>query len=1200
VAAGFQAWTAVIVIGIILLVFALCFGGYFLWRRHKRKQASEAIVGGLGQDAAHAPRDIKSPESYKSLEDLRGRFLKGIEVYRSRGKDIYIMPWYLVIGQSACGKTEAIRRSNLDFLRLDDGGEDPFFKGAGGTINMDWWFTNQGIILDTAGKMVFPEAGEETGISPQFQEFLRLLKKHRGHCPINGLLLAISAENLVADRANSAQAVAKKAGKIARQLEMIQQTLDIRFPVWILVTKCDYLTGFKELFEGMEELEFQDQMLGWSNPDPRDAPFRPELVDQHLTQVAERLRKRRLALLRDPRPTRGPRSRRADEVDALYALPKSLDLITPRLRRYLETIFASSTFSSKPLFLRGIYFTSAIQTGVDMDEAVWAALGLATSEMPTSLSKTQDLGKPFFLRDLFLERVFRERGLVTRATNTRRMLRRRQLALIGASAACLLMVLAFGWLGNTTLKKDIAKQEKAWKAASENWNHFPGRSGSWNEIVNIRAFRWNYNYQDQVEKTNLIGFHQQLRDYATKDLTPSLLFRPASWFISTKAGKANRLQAQRQVLEGSVVLPLIEQTRYKMMTESAAGPYLSEALQALLRLEADLALGRPFAATNAADVATNHLLPYLCYLTETNSFPLLNDLAEVYRATYSRTNLSIQEWPPKRATGGSTLASNKALTNGLDLFFAYARAENAKMDTNRAVLENARDALVKFEEIESRWSQAAAGKKDLTPPEHLGPLADAKTNLDLLIQKSGRFTTTNDSLESLAKEMQKRSAESGTNAVQAVQRAMLGLPPSLLKEIQDKLNNFQKELAASTAIPGATNASLGALDTNSLRFHDFANGVRMYAFRFNLYTQAFAFRHAQWPDPATQVGKKWVCLTERTSTAEKMREIAKPYLSAYAPLPLTSGFGATLDHLLSFEESKRSNFVRDYAAHVVKQLQGFEQLAQANPVTSAWLAQCQGFMTNVADDLKLAVAAQFPDQLGSLSKSVKTTQTNLMAAFAGQRENELAKQVGFPVNPDPKADHLTGQQVVGLSAFMNQLQGELKAVATFPQEPLANLQNKVRNYAVILDFLVSNGVPRQISTTFNPDPQDPVAAKVILGYHGLSIVQNGPPFWRDIAKKGGANFGRFAIEQGWTITSTDLPPPQDGPGIAVPVKNYPFRDWALFSMMADANFSMKLGAERKSVDLWVVVGRAETDRIKLRVDLDAQLPPNDVWPLPVK
>src|SRR5262249_49450924 len=145
----------------------------------------------------------------------------------------------------------------------------------------------------------------------------------------------IPADSLIKDTADSIQ---KKAGKIAQQLDVIQRALDVRFPVFVVVTKCDKVNGFREFFDGLTDPQLQNQMTGWSNPDPLDEPFKPEMLGKYLEQVTARLRRRRLGLMRDPVPE-NPDGRRTDEVDSLYAFPYGLELLGSRLRSYLETIF---------------------------------------------------------------------------------------------------------------------------------------------------------------------------------------------------------------------------------------------------------------------------------------------------------------------------------------------------------------------------------------------------------------------------------------------------------------------------------------------------------------------------------------------------------------------------------------------------------------------------------------------------------------------------------------------------------------------------------------------------------------------------------------------------------------------------------------------------------------------------------------------
>ena len=91
---------------------------------------------------------------------------KGSRNLRSAGKDFYGLPWYVIVGEPGSGKTEAIRHSQAGFppgCRTNS-------KESGGTINMNWWFTNYAVILDTAGRLVFDEV--EPGNTSEWSEFL--------------------------------------------------------------------------------------------------------------------------------------------------------------------------------------------------------------------------------------------------------------------------------------------------------------------------------------------------------------------------------------------------------------------------------------------------------------------------------------------------------------------------------------------------------------------------------------------------------------------------------------------------------------------------------------------------------------------------------------------------------------------------------------------------------------------------------------------------------------------------------------------------------------------------------------------------------------------------------------------------------------------------------------------------------------------
>jgi type VI protein secretion system component VasK len=156
------------------------------------------------------------------------------------------------------------------------------------------------------------------------------MKKYRPRCPINGVLLVIPADSLIRDTADQ---IEQKASKIARQFDMIQRTLDVRFPVFVVVTKSDLINGFRDFFDNLQDPQLQHQILGWSNPAPLDEPYNTDFVDLHLKAIRGRLFRRRLALLHEVM-SEEPGDEKIRTADTLYAFPQSLAKIAPRMARY--------------------------------------------------------------------------------------------------------------------------------------------------------------------------------------------------------------------------------------------------------------------------------------------------------------------------------------------------------------------------------------------------------------------------------------------------------------------------------------------------------------------------------------------------------------------------------------------------------------------------------------------------------------------------------------------------------------------------------------------------------------------------------------------------------------------------------------------------------------------------------------------------
>lgn len=153
---------------------------------------------------------------------------------------LYQLPWYVIIGAPGAGKTTALVNSGLQFPLADRFGKAAL-RGIGGTRNCDWWFTNEAVLLDTAGRYTTQESEQQQDAS-EWNNFVGLLRKYRGRQPINGVIVTVSVSDLLTQ---SAQTSREQALSLRQRLMELHEQLGIRFPVYVMVTKTDLLKGFR-------------------------------------------------------------------------------------------------------------------------------------------------------------------------------------------------------------------------------------------------------------------------------------------------------------------------------------------------------------------------------------------------------------------------------------------------------------------------------------------------------------------------------------------------------------------------------------------------------------------------------------------------------------------------------------------------------------------------------------------------------------------------------------------------------------------------------------------------------------------------------------------------------------------------------------------------------------------------------------------
>jgi hypothetical protein len=693
---------------------------------------------------------VSSPADIARLDELRSTFLKGIQTFQEYGKDIYSMPWYVIVGEPGSGKTEAIRRSEL---RFPDMLQDKL-QGTGGTYSMHWWFTNQAIILDTAGAMLMqPEA------AARFEEFLKLLRTYRAACPLNGMILTIPTDSLLSDAPHAAE---QKARVIATQLAMIQKVLDVRFPIYLMVSKSDRLPGFREFFDMEGQSKFERQMMGWANPEPLGEAFSSESIYSAIDTISRRLQTRSLALLQNPEPLdRSPGSRRADEVDAAYNFPGVLRNLAPRLKLYLDVIFQTGAWAKKPPFFRGLFFTTALREGAQLDADLAKTLGLPLQQLPPGGIFARE--KSAFLRDFFLEKIFPEKGLVTRLFDVGAHLRKRLTTFYGATIAILLLCLGFAWLVKDRIEEQLEDEQTMWASANATWQNGTflrviGRSASWSDQIPERPSWYVPSGTPAAGKSAAATdapIEQLGEIHGRLDAKISL-----SWVFYPIPEWQDFLERRRQgyltLFEGSVMKPVLDAARERILWDVAPGnttnpdtqQRLASAYRRLVELEGWLDTRSKKTPSEAQWQAW--FMDLLLYVTDSappGGLPpnapttaraaaapaekhqidrLSKDLAYRAQQVYGpQVLLATRQWmsdPEGRA--------ESALRQGADFIFGKTRAEAASNDAKgREAAERLQSALDYVERAEKNLLQMVetkpAGPRETVENEGLMPFQQA-------------------------------------------------------------------------------------------------------------------------------------------------------------------------------------------------------------------------------------------------------------------------------------------------------------------------------------------------------------------------------------------------------------------------------------------------------------------------------------------
>lgn len=424
----------------------ICYGIYWLVQRRRHTVQGEELANAIQQDTKAEYGQQKNKEELQLINQQMKDSIQLIRKSKLGDKKgnaaLYELPWYMVIGNPAAGKSSAIYNSGLKFP-FEETHQKMISAGLSGTRNCDWFFSTEGVLLDTAGRYsVYAEDYSE------WLGFLNILKKNRSKAPVNGLIVIVSIAELIGQSPENSLKLAKN---LRARIQDLTERLEVVVPVYVVFSKMDLIAGFTEFFDCYETQEY-NQAWGATLPyEQNSSQNAVELFEHHYNLLYDGLK--------GVSTTHLSRRHSQNISPSVMTFPLEFKTLKPALKSFISTLFEDNPYQFQPVF-RGFYFTSALQEGIiesPMTKQIAQEFHLsqiAQAEPSDHNIALQNHG--YFLKGLFSNIILKDKNLVKQHINPSRK-RQRYLAFIGAllGVSIILGLWVWSYRNNQQLIADV-------------------------------------------------------------------------------------------------------------------------------------------------------------------------------------------------------------------------------------------------------------------------------------------------------------------------------------------------------------------------------------------------------------------------------------------------------------------------------------------------------------------------------------------------------------------------------------------------------------------------------------------------------------------------------------------------------------------------------------------------------------------------
>lgn len=444
-----------------------------MWRHHRLRQAKAKNLKDLQawNDMVSLTRDKRSQQHKQaSLSSnyirVERAFNRCITVIKRKRLIRRAVPVYVVVGEPQSGKTTLLQSVptllqgvlndvveckplNFNNNAISESESQNSNSNAAQSLSntqeeqeslaaqynkplVNFYYSQKTIMIDVDGRSFLDRWLDSAGT--EWNSILKLLFQRHRELNIAGLVISIPADALLAD---DTATTAKKAAFIAECLHDFTKAGLMRVPVYVVITKLDYVIGFSEFVAGLS-VDEQRNVLGFVYSADE---YTPEQVLEHFNAQLTALNQYLDEMLYDQfsQAVNGELQDSSDTIDAkndeiadrsnlgknnetnrfdgvadsyrsraiaAYLFPKAIANLQSALMIYLNSLFSEHEYiEARYARFSGLFFTSAINGHICLNTEFAALQNKRIDEAPLYCRYPTRRGQSFFTHGLF-EQVF--------------------------------------------------------------------------------------------------------------------------------------------------------------------------------------------------------------------------------------------------------------------------------------------------------------------------------------------------------------------------------------------------------------------------------------------------------------------------------------------------------------------------------------------------------------------------------------------------------------------------------------------------------------------------------------------------------------------------------------------------------------------------------------------------------------------------